>query len=332
MIFGGCVENPRNPNAALTLRLRHQRRGSLSADWEDPDNYGPAQLRPNQEIRLDFDTAETLALHQRLVEWYALCRGGVSPGEHILSVVDENDVTILRGHEREILGRMLESGDTFWELLDAIDPDLFTTAALAKVHRQRVSAVNAFIQHMSAGDWDESDWQQFFENEKWIFGHGLAYQILDLVTAQPAYGGTGVNRSGLRLGDYLLATRATARFTVLVEIKRPDTPLLQGTYRGDVFRIGNDVSGGVAQVQDACRTWVIEGARAEANEEVLQGIDTFEPRGILVVGDTSELTTLPQKRSFELFRRNLSNPEIITFDELLARARYMVEEQPTPDD
>jgi hypothetical protein len=33
-------------------------------------------------------------------------------------------------------------------------------------------------------------------------------------------------------------------------------------------------------------------------------------------------------RSFELYRRNTSRPEVITFDELLERARFIVEHIP----
>jgi Domain of unknown function (DUF4263) len=46
---------------------------------------------------------------------------------------------------------------------------------------------------------------------------------------------------------------------------------------------------------------------------------------ILVLGDTAQLTSLDKKHTFELFRQNLLKPEIITFDELLARAQFIVE-------
>ena len=48
----------------------------------------------------------------------------------------------------------------------------------------------------------------------------------------------------------------------------------------------------------------------------------FHPRSYLVVGSMNEFKTNngineSKFRSFELFRRNIQNPEIITFDELL---------------
>jgi Domain of unknown function (DUF4263) len=330
LVLGRCVDNPKNASATLEIDIRHQRRAHLAEVWEDPDHYGPARLGANQEIRLQFSSAETLALYRRLEEWYALCAGGIAFGERSLSVVDENDVTILRGHERDILKKMLESGEDFWILLESLEPDLFTAAAVARLHQQRVGAVTLFEDHVRAGDWPEAVWQAFFERETWIFGHGLAYQFLDIVTGQPAYGGVGVNRRGLQLGDYLLATRATARFTVLVEIKKPQTNLLGAPYRGqDVFEIGRDVVGGVAQLQAASRTWAFEGARAEANQELLdRGIETYQPRSILVVGDTGQLSNAGRRRTFELFRQNLGAPEVLTFDELLERARFLVEQPP----
>lgn len=333
LVLGRCVDNPKNASASLEIDIRHQRRAHLAEAWEDPDHYGPARLGANQAIRLQFSSAETLALYRRLQEWYALCAGGIAFGERTLSVVDENDVTILRGHERDILKKMLESGEDFWALLESLEPDLFTAAAIARLHQQRVDAVAMFEEHMRDRDWPEAAWQGFFERETWIFGHGLAYQFLDVVTGQPAYGGIGVNRRGLQLGDYLLATRATARFTVLVEIKKPQTELLGALYRGqDVFEMGHEVVGGIVQLQAASRTWAVEGARAEANQELLdRGIATYQPRSILVVGDTAQLTSAGRRRTFELFRRNLGAPEVLTFDELLERARFLVEQPPDQD-
>ena len=55
---------------------------------------------------------------------------------------------------------------------------------------------------------------------------------------------------------------------------------------------------------------------------------THEPRGILVIGNTSSLAGDRSKlRTFEGFRRNLWHPEVLTYDELLARTEMMVNAQ-----
>ena len=129
-----------------------------------------------------------------------------------------------------------------------------------------------------------------------------------------------------------MATRAHARFTVLVEIKTPNSLLVTDKlYRNKVHGPGPDLIGGVAQLQSNCRTWVVDGSRQEDNVESLeqQDIYTYEPKGVLVIGDTKQLIGNRGKRAtFGLFRRNLRNPEVLTFDELYARAEYIAGAEP----
>ena len=47
----------------------------------------------------------------------------------------------------------------------------------------------------------------------------------------------------------------------------------------------------------------------------------------MVIGDTSELDNKDKRISFELFRRSLHNIDIITYDELLERARFIVNDK-----
>ena len=173
----------------------------------------------------------------------------------------------------------------------------------------------------------EAWWQDFFEKNTWIFGYGLNYQILKSVQAQPRYGGLTVTGRGVQKGDYLQRTEATVKFTVLVEIKRPGTQLLGSEqYRNGAWELGGELAGGVSQMHANCSTWEKEGSRSEENQEALtrQGIFTVQPKGILVIGHTKQLTDLHKRSTFEMFRRNTLNPEILTFDELYERAKFIV--------
>lgn len=124
-----------------------------------------------------------------------------------------------------------------------------------------------------------------------------------------------------------MATQAQNRFTVLVEIKKPNSELFaKDLYRNKVHRLGEDLTGGVSQLLSNCRTWVLEGSRSDENREDLESTNThtYEPKGILVIGHTRQLDTANKRATFEMFRRNLHNPQILTFDELLERARFVV--------
>ena len=118
------------------------------------------------------------------------------------------------------------------------------------------------------------------------------------------------------------------RFTTLVEIKKPQEGLLGASrYRNGAWSISNELAGAVSQVQVNCSTWEIEGSRTEANREGMttDGVYTVKPRGIIVIGKLTELDDREKRNSFEQFRNNLHNPEIITYDELYERARFIVD-------
>src|SRR5260370_21366388 len=50
-----------------------------------------------------------------------------------------------------------------------------------------------------------------------------------------------------------------------------------------------------------------------------------QSQGNPVIGHLAELDDIDRKTTFQLFRRNLINPEIITFDELYERAKFITE-------
>lgn len=84
----------------------------------------------------------------------------------------------------------------------------------------------------------------------------------------------------------------------------------------------------MAQVQTNSRTWAVEGSTTKANQRRFDAEKTYtvEPKGILLVGHLGSLGEEPEwVEAFEQYRRNLHNPEILTYDELLARAKFIVE-------
>ena len=90
----------------------------------------------------------------------------------------------------------------------------------------RNATVEEFKTHLQQGDWLEPQWQRFFKNNTWIFGYGLSYRFLHIIEGRPSLGGKNLTGKGAQEGDYLLSTEAETRFTVLVEIKRPEADLV----------------------------------------------------------------------------------------------------------
>jgi hypothetical protein len=187
----------------------------------------------------------------------------------------------------------------------------------------------------------EDVWQEFFEANTWIFGYGLSYQFLsklDERKLEQIVRGRDLTAAGKR-SDALMKTRGIISSLCFVEIKRHDTPLLgSAQYRPDVWAPSAELAGGVSQVQTTIHAAIETlGLKLtpgnEMGDPTGEVLFNIEPRSCLVVGSLDQFQTdlginVPKFRSFELYRRHTWRPEIITFDELLQRARYIVEHGP----
>jgi|KBSMisStandDraft_5_1062788.scaffolds.fasta_scaffold123490_2 hypothetical protein len=189
---------------------------------------------------------------------------------------------------------------------------------------------------------NEAVWQQYFERNPWIFGYGLSYiqlSALDDKKLEQVVHGHTVSEHGKRV-DALLRTRGVISSLCFVEVKTHKTALLQGQpYRQGCWAPSSELSGGVSQVQgtvalatESIRTKLSlnDGVGNPTGEEAFN----YSPKSFLVVGSLQEFVgehgvNQERYRSFELFRRNTVNPEIITFDELFERAKFIVHQYET---
>lgn len=189
------------------------------------------------------------------------------------------------------------------------------------------------------GGSSERVWQQFFERNPWILGVSLASQLLtswDDERLEQIVSGFDISSPGKRT-DALMRTVGRISSMVLVEFKTHRTPLLSPKYRSGCYPLSPAVVGGIAQIQGTVHQAVKSiGDRIQQRDD--DGADIpdgmtylIRPRSVLVVGELRQLQSATggdhrsKIRSFELARRSLVEPEIVTFDELLARADFVVE-------
>lgn len=196
---------------------------------------------------------------------------------------------------------------------------------------KRKEKLTEFEESLQGHATEEKWWQDYFERNKWIFGYGLNYQILRHEQSQPVYGGTRFDGKGGEKGDYLTSTGGDLSFTVLVEIKTPDTNLLQGTteIRSGAWSLSKDLTDTVTQIQANIDMWDKQGSRQPENIDMLEkeNIFTVQPKGIIVIGSLSQLENRSKRETFQRFRKSLHGIDILTFDELLKRARFIVDEK-----
>lgn len=190
-------------------------------------------------------------------------------------------------------------------------------------------------QRMNCGD--ENVWQRFFEKNPWIFGYSLNYIYLSSLNdkkLEQVVAGYDITTHGKRV-DALMKSKGFISNLCFIEIKTHRTPLLHNSpYRAGCWRPSNELAGAVAQVQGTVAS-AIETIGNKITITDLKGFPTGEnifnylPKSYLIIGKLSELVNKngineEQYRSLELYRKNTHNPEIITFDELYERAKFIV--------
>jgi Domain of unknown function (DUF4263) len=187
---------------------------------------------------------------------------------------------------------------------------------------------------------DEQVWQKFFEENNWILGYGLDYIFntpLEGRKLEQVVSGYSTFESGKRT-DALMKTRGLINALCFGEIKTHVTDLLKQvktSYRPEAWSISEELAGGVAQVHRTIQKSVkniltkteVKDEEGNISDEQLF---LYTPKSFLIIGSLAEFISDNGKinetkySSFEMYRQSLQNPEIITFDELLERAKYIV--------
>ncbi len=173
-----------------------------------------------------------------------------------------------------------------------------------------------------------------FQKNPWIFGFGLDYRYLNILHEEAHIADTDLGGSDAAIVDFLMGC---TNFTVLVEVKKPSTPLfLRSRNRANSWRLSTDFTDAVSQILEQKASWQI---KAEANVHKnfsaagkLLRQRTLDPKCILITSSKTAFAG-PEKeqeiklRTFELFRRDTRNIEIVTYDELYERATFIVSDK-----
>ena len=185
---------------------------------------------------------------------------------------------------------------------------------------------------------NEALWQKYFEKNPWVFGYGLGYMFLSALDdkkLEQVVQGHSVDSYGKR-ADALMKTKGIISNLCFIEIKTHRTELLETKpYRTGCWAPSKELAGAIAQVQGTVAS-AVENLSSKINPSDSEGNPTgeeiynYQPKSYLVIGSMGDFVSehgvnKDKLRSFELLRKNTSNPEIITFDELYERAKFIVQ-------
>ena len=180
---------------------------------------------------------------------------------------------------------------------------------------------------------DEVAWQYFFNKNNWIFGYGLEYRFQGIL--QKEFHASDTNASGKDgvIADFLMGDN---NFTTFVELKLPTTEIFgKEKNRSNCWRLSNKFIDAISQIleQKASGQIKIETTKELYNDEgELIKQHSYDSKTILIIGNWSEVKLSSDSKeikkikykTFELFRRDSRNVEIITYDELYERAKFIV--------
>lgn len=200
----------------------------------------------------------------------------------------------------------------------------------------RKQGLEEYERQLGQDAWSEGDWQDFFERQQWVFGYGLDYRIMRQFDREMKVGVGGTDNKNQPMADFLMSF---TDYTVLVEIKKPSTPLFKAKRggRAGTWEFSPEFMGAVSQIIEQKAEWLSFSQTGEhynkAGTEKLTA-RTRNARSILVIGSKEEFARLGNARdatvmadTFELFRRECRSIDIITYDELLERARFITRSQ-----
>lgn len=178
---------------------------------------------------------------------------------------------------------------------------------------------------------EESTWQYFFKKNEWIFGYGLDYRYQKILQKEPHLSGSNIDGGGDVIGDFLLGDKM---FTTFVEIKKPSTPIFANSQnRSGSWTLSTHLMNAVSQILEQKASGLIKLEKGSLFDSAgyLITHKACDSKVILIIGNWNELDSCTdqekeiKKRTFELFRRDSRNIEILTFDELYERAKFIVE-------
>ena len=179
----------------------------------------------------------------------------------------------------------------------------------------RAESLRDDLERMIRENLSERHWQDFFRVNPFILSLVFGRPIVK-IGDQASVGGRTISGGGDKIADFLVRNSLTNN-AALVEIKVPKAKLLNDSpYRKSVFAPAGELVGAINQVLDQKSRFEQDIANIRNHNRALD-VEAHHVHACLLIG------TLPsgqdRVRSFELFRHNLKDVVVVTFDELLRK-------------
>ncbi len=178
-------------------------------------------------------------------------------------------------------------------------------------------------------------WHHFFKNNDWILGLNVDIKFIREFHDEQKVGIENSKGSGSPRTDLL----GVSDYTTLIELKHSGTKIFKkekNKARANTWDFTSDFIEGISQCLGQKfaldRSYELKKYINESGN-ILDQNQTFtiDPKTVFIVGNRKiefphnmEIDNYTRSQTFELFRRNNRNIDIVTFDELFERAYHTI--------
>lgn len=318
-----------------------------NSSWVEHKDLDTRNLKADQFIKIALKTEEVNKLFQDLNKNYMIAKdyGVISStytfyekDEDIQKVIDLFELhenlfrTVIENDENNLLEQTLE-----WIISNKNSTKMINT--LKNLQEKDLDQLNTLVgvvnlkkilsqwEENKDSNHDESYWQSLLKEHTWILSQIFSYPTV--VIEEEAYvGGKTVANSAGKVVDFLYKN-PFSKDAVLIEIKKPSSQLIyKGNYRTTVYPPHKELVGAVAQVLNYKTTLQREYPGIFINNHynnIPTNFEVINPCCVVVIGRFDSLDEPAYQYSFELYRKELKNVIVITFDELFDRVKNLID-------
>ncbi|MBE8516131.1 DUF4263 domain-containing protein [Amycolatopsis sp. H6(2020)] len=245
----------------------------------------------------------------------------IDAGTDLAEILDSISTIGQDDQVKRVLGWMSrQDTEQLTGALQDVEPEISTRIVIAT----GLARLRGFIEEAEA-ELDSSDeklWQEILERNAWVIGQVFSHPLV-VVKREAFLGGKSIRNTGGNNADFVLRNQMTGN-ALIVEMKTPATPLTAAQpYRNNAYPPSKEFAGAVQQVlQDL---YTLRQSYASLVGDRPPDFRVFKPNLLLIVGNLAQEDDVDRIRSFELFRNSMPEVDIVTFDELVQKARLLLD-------
>lgn len=332
------VNNRRNGEHPLGGDFIYQKKGR-NDEWEDEETARITSIESGTGIKLALNRDEIDLLLRHWQGLYAFYRQNGIPVRRAPYSIQES-VTALNGTTSQLLEQVVaQAGETGlaavlkWAIETSdVSESVKQLSRLDAGSLQKISAISGIsvlkrmidVWNENKSNDDEAFWQRELSQHSFVFSQVFSAPVV--LFGEKAYiGGKGIDNRGGKYPDVLMKTALTSNLLIL-ELKTPQTTIVGGKYRPpNVYGPSPELAGAVVQATRYKDTLLKQfmSLRHESDEDGV--FHALMPQCVVVAGHTDQLSERAKRESFELFRNNLRECNVITYDELFEKTRCLIE-------